>query len=184
MGTSSRSFTEIMQIRDKPLLLVDIDGVISLWGFLPAQAPAGAWCAVDGILHFLSAAAAGHLRTLGERFDLVWCSGWEEKADEYLPHAIGLGPLPHVTFETAPGERRAHWKLHGIDAHALERPLAWIDDAHDDSCHAWAARRGAPTLLVATDPATGLTEDHVAELMAWAGRFAGRAGTVSTVQPR
>jgi len=173
----------LAQSRDKPLLLVDIDGVISLWGFLPEQAPEGAWCAVDGILHFLSAAAAEHLRTLGQRFDLVWCSGWEEKANEHLPHAIGLGPLPHVTFETPPGKPAAHWKLHGIDAHlcpppqaagyALERPLAWIDDAHDESCHAWAARRDAPTLLVATDPAIGLTEVHAAELAAWADRFAG-----------
>ncbi len=167
-----------MQTCDKPLLLVDIDGVISLWGFPPTQAPEGAWCTVDGILHFLSAAAARHLRRLAERFELVWCSGWEEKANEYLPHAIGLGPLPHVTFEIAPGEPTAHWKLHGIDEHALERPLAWIDDAHDGSCHAWAARRGAPTLLVATDPATGLTEVHVAELTAWASRFTGPAGTV------
>jgi hypothetical protein len=165
----------LAQPRDKPLLLVDIDGVISLWGFPPTQAPEGAWCTVDGILHFLSAGAAEHLRTLGERYDLAWCSGWEEKANEYLPHAIGLDPLPHVTFETAPGERTAHWKLHGIDAHALERPLAWIDDAHDDSCHAWAARRSAPTFLVATHPATGLTDDHVAELMAWADRL--RAGS-------
>lgn len=157
-----------MQIADKPLLLVDIDGVISLWGFLPAQAPEGAWCTVDGILHFLSAGAAGHLRTLAERFDLVWCSGWEEKANEYLPHAIGLGPLPHITFDTAPGEPTDHWKLQGIDAHALGRPLAWVDDAHDASCHAWAHRRGAPTLLVATDPAVGLTAAHVEELMAWA----------------
>ena len=157
-----------MQIGDKPLLLVDIDGVISLWGFLPAQLPEGAWCTVDGILHFLSAPAAGHLRTLAERFDLVWCSGWEEKANEYLPHAIGVGPLAHITFDTAPGEPAAHWKLHGIDAHALERPLAWIDDAHDDSCHAWARRRGAATLLVTTDPTVGLTAAHVEELVAWA----------------
>ena len=157
-----------MQIADKPLLLVDIDGVISLWGFPPDQAPEGAWCTVDGILHFLSAAAAGHLRTLAAGFDLVWCSGWEEKANEYLPHAIGLGPLPHITFETAPGEPTGHWKLQGIDAHALERPLAWVDDAHDASCHAWARRRAVPTLLVATDPAIGLTAAHVEELMAWA----------------
>jgi hypothetical protein len=169
-----------MQLPDKPLLLVDIDGVISLWGFPPTEAPGGAWCTVDGMLHFLSADAAAHLRALAERFDLVWCSGWEEKANEYLPHAIGLGPLPHVSFETAPGERTAHWKLHGIDAHALERALAWVDDAHDDSCHAWAARRGAPTLLVATDPAIGLTDDHVDELTDWASRFTSPADTVFT----
>ncbi|MCP9491755.1 MAG: hypothetical protein MSC31_18055 [Solirubrobacteraceae bacterium MAG38_C4-C5] len=33
------------------------------------------------------------------------------------------------------------------------------------ACHAWAARRGAHA-AGATDPATGLTEDHVDELVA------------------
>ena len=60
--------------------------------------------------------------------------------------------------------RRAHWKLDAIEAHAGERPLAWIDDAHDDSCRAWASARAAPTLLVTTDPAAGLTAAHVEAL--------------------
>jgi hypothetical protein len=30
--------------------------------------------------------------------------------------------------------------------------------------------RRAPTLLISTDPATGLTEEHVDELLAWARR--------------
>ena len=48
--------------------------------------------------------------------------------------------------------------------HAGDRPAAWIDDAFDASCHAWAAARRAPTLLVATDPAIGMTDAHVARL--------------------
>jgi hypothetical protein len=132
---------------------------------------------VDGILHFLSAGAGNHLLALSERFELVWASGWEEKANDHLPLALALpGELPFLSFDTRPVEGPGHWKLAAIDAYAgPQRPLAWIDDAHDAACHAWAASRRAPTLLVTTTPATGLTPDHVAELLAWAdGPAAGR----------
>ena len=46
--------------------------------------------------------------------------------------------------------------------------MAWIDDVHDESEAAWAASRRGPTLLVTTDPAVGLTDEHVASLEAWA----------------
>ena len=41
-------------------------------------------------------------------FELAWCTGWEEKANDYLPLALGLaGPLPHVEFESGgPPARR------------------------------------------------------------------------------
>ena len=41
----------------RPILLIDIDGVISLFGFDPADPPAGRFQLVDGIAHYLSAAA-------------------------------------------------------------------------------------------------------------------------------
>ena len=154
----------------KPLLLVDVDGVISLFGFDPARPPGGRFEMVDGIAHFLSATAGGHLRELAGEFELAWCTGWEEKANEYLPFALGLaGPLPLVVFDPCERPIGAHWKLVGIDAYVdPRRPVAWIDDAHDERCLAWAAERAAPTLLVTTDPAVGLTEGHVEELLAWA----------------
>ena len=154
----------------KPVLLVDIDGVVSLWGFDPNARPAGAFHNVDGVTHFLSSDAAIHLLDLHERFELVWCSGWEEKAEEYLPRVLPIPRgLPFLSFERNPGRGNGHWKLAAIDAYAgPRRPLAWIDDAHDDACRAWAAAREAPTLLVSTDPATGLTDAHVAQLTAWA----------------
>src|SRR5690349_22063302 len=43
---------------DKPLLFVDIDGVISLFGFPPGAPPAGTWTSVDGVPHLISAAAS------------------------------------------------------------------------------------------------------------------------------
>jgi hypothetical protein len=155
---------------DKPLLLVDVDGVISLFGFDPAQPPAGRFEIVDGIAHFLSAAAGEHLRQLGDVFELAWCSGWEEKANEYLPFALGLpGPLPCLSFDATTKVPSAHWKLAAIDGYAGDsRRLAWVDDGHDERCALWAAQRSAPTLLLGTEPAIGLTEEHVAELLRWA----------------
>ena len=127
----------------RPLLLVDVDGVISLFGYDHATPPAGRYQLVDGITHFLSATAGEHLRRLAEEFELVWCTGWEEKANDYLPRALGLsGPLPHVVFDPAGRPARAHWKLAGIDRHVEpSRPLAWLDDAHDDGCRSWAGAR-------------------------------------------
>ncbi|CAB5034619.1 unannotated protein [freshwater metagenome] len=154
----------------KPLLLVDVDGVISLFGFDPDALPEGDWLHVDGILHLCSARAAQHLPGLNDHFELVWCTGWEEKANDYLPQWLGLpAALPYLQFERNPGRARAHWKLQAIDDFAgHQRPLAWIDDALDEACRQWAAERAGPTLLVQTVPSEGLDENHAAELRAWA----------------
>jgi hypothetical protein len=157
-----------------PVALVDIDGVISIFGFDPRARPDGQFVVVEGIIHFLSAPAGGHLRRLSAGYELAWCSGWEEKANEHLPAVLGLpGPLPHLTFDCRPGSG-AHWKLSAIDTFAgPDRPLAWIDDAHGEATRAWAARRRGPTRLVRTDPSVGLTAADVDELLAWA-RMLGR----------
>jgi hypothetical protein len=84
--------------------------------------------------------------------------------------------LHHLTFprQPAPGSglpegRRRHWKLAAIDDYAgPERALAWIDDAFDASCHAWAEARPGPTRLVETEPAIGFTAEQAAGLRAWA----------------
>jgi hypothetical protein len=164
-------------MQEDPVLFVDIDGVISLSGLDTDARPEGVIHNVDGVLHVLSAGAGNHLLALSERFELVWASGWEDKANEHLPYALALPrELPFLSFDHTPDAGHAHWKLAAIEAYAgPQRPLAWIDDCHDDACHAWAARRSGPTLLVATVPATGLTADHVTQLLAWAdGAAAGR----------
>lgn len=161
----------------RPLLLIDIDGVISLFGFAPQARPEGAFHSIDGIPHFLSTAAAENLLGLVSVFELLWCSGWEEKADEYLPHLLGLpAGLPFLSFERDVGgvtAGRAHWKLEAIDAHAgPERALAWIDDAFNDACHEWAAARRGPTLLVQTAPEVGFTRREALRLTEWAESLA------------
>ncbi len=160
----------------RPLLMVDIDGVISLFGggtvhpgrAASAARPSGSFHSIDGIPHFLSSAAAENLLALAPSFELVWASGWEEKANEYLPHLLGLPALAHLSFERSVGRAHAHWKLNAIDAYAGNRPLAWIDDAFNDACHEWAHARETPTLLVQTAPASGLTPLEAGILQRWA----------------
>jgi hypothetical protein len=175
----------------RPLLMVDIDGVISLFGASP-QAPetperaGGRLHSVDGMVHFLSATAAAHLLDLARLYDLVWASGWEERADEHLPRLLGLpAGLPHVSFSAEPEGSSAHWKLEAVGRFAGERPMAWIDDCFNEACHGWAARRAAPTLLVTTDPQRGLTVREAGLLESWAraacdGAAVGAQGAGST----
>ena len=129
---------------------------------------------VDGTPHLLSAPAGALLTRLADSFECVWCSGWEDRAEEHLPALLGLtGGWAHLSF--APAAAGVHWKLAAIDAFAgPQRPIAWIDDDHDDSCAVWAAQRPGPTRLVATEPAVGLTAAHVEELLSWHSEVAGR----------
>jgi hypothetical protein len=153
------------------VLLIDVDGVLSLWGFDPNTRPHGAYASVEGIVHFLSHDAARNLLAVAPAFDCVWCTGWEEKANEHLPAALGVGPFPHVALDAhqaAGTSTPGHWKLGAIEAYVGGRPAAWIDDALDDTCRAWARERPAPTLLVETLPSEGLTAAQAAGLSAWA----------------
>jgi hypothetical protein len=164
--------TNFGDVFDTPLLFVDIDGVISLFGFPSHRRPAGDWLNVDGVVHLISATASQHLLRLARTFDPVWCSGWEDKADEHLVHALRLpARLPFLTFSRAPAT--AHWKLDSVIAHAGDRPAAWIDDNIDETCADWAKRRAAPTLIVETAPAEGLTDEHVDRLLRWADELEG-----------
>ena len=121
--------------------MVDIDGVISLFGEpghtglgtpppgapplgtpalgAPAGSVSGSFHSIEGIPHFLSSTAAAHLLTLAGFFELVWASGWEEKANEYLPRLLGLpAGLPFLRFARdggRTGPTQAHWKLASIE---------------------------------------------------------------------
>jgi hypothetical protein len=154
---------------DKPLLAIDIDGVISIFGFEgePDRATTRMQL-VDGIPHCISLVCGDRLQRLSEHFELVWASGWEEKANFYLPHLLGVPELPHIGFDVATRPGGAHWKLGPIEEYAEGRAIAWIDDNFDDSCFEWAERRPSPTLLVPTEPHLGLEEGHVAALESWA----------------
>jgi hypothetical protein len=153
----------------RPILAVDIDGVISLFG--AEQKPDRAFTKlelVDGVPHLISLPCGERLQRLSEHFELVWASGWEDKANFYLPALLGLPELPHVSFDGAVVAGGAHWKLGPLEEYAMGRALAWVDDNFDASCFEWAEQREHPTLLVPTETHLGLEEAHVSALEAWA----------------
>jgi hypothetical protein len=148
---------------------VDVDGVISLFGFDQDASP-GQFHWVNGVLHCISSGCGERLSRLADHFELVWATGWEDTANEYLPHLLGLpGPLPVVRFDASPRFGAAHWKIDAIDQYAgSNRPVAWVDDCHDESCRTWAEGRPAPTVLISTRAEEGLCDEHVERLVAWA----------------
>lgn len=155
----------------KPLLFVDVDGVLSIYGFNPHNAAyQGSWQMVDGIIHVIAHGSGERLIRLAEHFELVWATGWGERANDFLISLLGLGEkLPVVEFEVRPSrDGSGHWKLDGLSNFEPGLPAAWIDDGHNDACHEWASQRSAPTLLITTDPAEGLLDNHVEQLIAWA----------------
>jgi hypothetical protein len=157
-----------------PILFVDVDGVISLFGFPSSRRPPGKFHWVDGIAHCIGTHCGERLRRLEDSFELVWATGWEEKANEYLPFLLQMArtDYPVLTFDGRAIFGSAHWKLEAIEAYARGRPAAWIDDSIDYTCRAWADRRTEPTLLVETDAPVGITDEHVETLLAWADEVA------------
>jgi hypothetical protein len=160
---------------DRPLLAVDIDGVISLFGFdqpvepgraRPGDAP-GEFHLIDGMLHCIALETGPRLNRLAETYELVWASGWEDRANDHLPNILGVPKLHYLTFDGRARFGTAHWKLEALEEYSGSRPLAWIDDSLDESCYEWAERRDAPTLLVPTESDVGLTEAHVEALESW-----------------
>ena len=121
--------------------------------------------------HLISLAVGERLRRLCGVFEMVWASGWEDKANFYLPTLLGLEECPHIVFDGAARAGAAHWKLGPVEAYARGRAVAWVDDNFDGSCFEWAESRAEPTLLVPTESHLGLEEAHVAALEAWAGEL-------------
>jgi uncharacterized protein YjbJ (UPF0337 family) len=164
---------------NRPVLFVDVDGVISLFGFQPSGPPPGTFHSIDGIIHCIGTDAAARLVRLTDRYELVWATGWEEKANEYLVHILGLpADLPVLTFDGRAVFGSSHWKVEAIDDYARGRAAAWIDDNLDERAEEWVANRSEPTLLVRTESALGITDEDVDRLLRFADRVSDTHPTV------
>lgn len=154
----------------RPILFLDVDGVISLFGFQSTAPPPGSFHFVDGVMHCINESCGPRLTRLSERYELVWATGWEEKANEYLPYLLRLevSELPVLSFDGRAVFGSAHWKVAAIDEYARGRPAAWVDDFLDEACERWAAGRDEPTLLVRTESHIGLTDELMEKLIDWA----------------
>ena len=156
------------QIGERPLLFLDVDGVLALSPLAPSPPP--------GNVHYFGIGAlyvpdrAGELvRELERHFELVWATGWEHRANQSLRLLLGLTEeLPVISFGGKARFGSSDWKTKAISRYAGNRPAAWLDDNFDPSHEEWAERRKAPTLLIPVDTGSGLAEEHVASLIEWA----------------
>lgn len=102
--------------------------------------------------------------------ELAWATTWEHRANTTVGPALGLPPLPVVGVRAYEG--KADWKFGAVGRFARGRPLAWLDDDFDlfpTARRAFLDRRRDLTALIAVDPATGITADHLAAVEAALG---------------
>ncbi len=148
----------------KPLLLLDVDGVILTLG---GTGPGIVQMVVDGVDRTLPAAVRDQLHLLARTFQLVWATSWEREANDVISPLLGLPELPWIPFDSdfEPGE---HHKVRDIERFVRDRPFAWVDDELDGGCAGWAQSLSQPALLVTADPRVGITETHTEELLRFA----------------
>lgn len=160
---------------DRPLLLLDVDGVLNPYG---GECPAGFTEHVlfpDEIEPVRVCVDHGEwIAELAGVYEVVWATAWGEEANRLLAPLLGVPRLPVVPFPQVPFS--ADLKVPAIDALAGDRPAAWIDDMLGPAAYDWAARRVAPTLLLPVDPLVGWNRQIVERALEWAVS-AGRAPT-------
>ena len=149
----------------RPYLLLDVGGVLSPYGMTPPadfeERELGGFWVVWTDAH------APRLQRLAEAFDLVWATTWEHYANQALCPALGLDPLPVISFVRGQTQTR---KLDSVKHWVGARPAAWIDDDLYDDAYSWASKRNETitTTLVQTTPSIGFTNSHVEELLTFA----------------
>lgn len=154
----------------KPLLLMDVDGVLNPFPDTPEGFEEHAFFPEEDEPVRLLRAHGDWLVELAEVYEIAWATGWGDNANRFLAPHFGLPAYPVVVVPSVrfdPVE-----KVPAIDVFAGDRPAAWVDDIVTPEARAWAATREAPTLLVEVDPAVGLVRAHVDELLAWAAGVA------------
>jgi HAD domain in Swiss Army Knife RNA repair proteins len=147
----------------RPLLLLDVDGVLNPLGV--RDAPGFVPYHLGGVGVLLSPDHGRWLTSLADVFDLTWATSWERDAD-LIAERIGLPRgLPVVTFTD-----QYEWmvKLPDVVRYVGDRACAWVDDQLGPDVRTWADTRQAPTLLVETDSRVGLTLEHVERMRRFA----------------
>jgi hypothetical protein len=157
-----------------PLILVDVDGVLN-----PARSDAGGyrrhWAFPRGVAHrlLLNSSHGQMLTDLAEAADaeLVWASYWQNQANTWIAPRIGLPSLRFVPIPT-PWRPRARsslgqWKARHVAAWIGQTPFVWLEDNPGVPRHLARQPGLGRHLVVAVDPAIGLTHQHIGRARMW-----------------
>jgi hypothetical protein len=180
------------------VLAVDVDGPLNPYMANPKRRPdgyqsyrltdGGDWYSGrdvrrhKGMLVWLHPDHGGQLLQLAADtgLELVWATTWGADANRLVAPAIGLPDLPVIDFCDADldaSDRRwrgtGRWKWSAVADYADGRPLAWLDDEHDDMAYQAGradfahARTTIPTQLCHVDPRTGILSSHLDDIRSW-----------------
>jgi hypothetical protein len=174
----------------KPLLLLDVDGVINLFSrrslAMHLEQEFVAVPPSKGGLTFpirVPAGTSDRIAQLEERFQLVWATTWETEARSVLAPQLGFGedwpviefPVARTSHPLLAGQRKFSdpWtaKLDEVLTYSEDRPMAWIDDILYPDAHRVFRLRDrtvAPSLLIQPQEHVGLHDGHVKKLLTWA----------------
>lgn len=160
----------------RPWLLLDIDGVINIWNQSQNVRLYERHRVLVGETSYpikIRRDMKDWLFELTEDFIPVWCTMWNDEANEYMAPLLELPHLAVIpcSYQDAP-ESIYHVKVHSIRTHVPKgRAIAWVDDEIGSSDFSWASRRDrlhGPTKLIKTDERVGLLRHHVEKLSGWA----------------
>jgi hypothetical protein len=148
----------------KPLLLVDVDGVLCPY-FEGDPLPGYECIDAEGTPVWVCRQHGHWLNDLTGWFDLVWATTWESDAARLLAPVLGLPDMPVIEFTSS--MVTDSWKLDDIASYVGDRAFAWVDDEIGRDVDAWAVERGIPSLLLRVDGTIGLTEADFDALRMW-----------------
>lgn len=171
---------------EKPLLLVDIDGVLNPEPRSNGRRPEGYVThrfnpttsdGVDWVTRYrkplrvwLNPQHGVELLKLTEFYELVWCTTWEAEANVWISPHLGLPELPVIEFGKNPPQPDPgiHWKTAAVIEYAAGRPFVWVDDEIGQRDH-WYIGQHHPGRysLMKIDPFFGLMQENFDELKGW-----------------
>lgn len=162
----------------RPVIGIDVDGVLNALG--PLQ---DGWEEATRLGYPIrySQWHGARLVDLAEEHDadLVWCTTWEERANDLIAPLVGLPQLPVIPL--APG--RAGMKFSEsrpvghIKAVSIARwnqagaPFLWLDDEPDAA--EWLSPYSFPHQVIRVEPLAGLQPSHLELARSWLARLSG-----------
>jgi hypothetical protein len=167
-----RSVMALPAASSRPLMLVDIDGVLNCFGDLGRSLVSfeQEFVAAGRYRIKVPAGATAALHRFAEVFECVWATTWEHDAQPEIGDRLGISPgWPHITFDYRDDQPTP--KLASVQEFVGDRPAAWLDDEIGPDARQWAAERdasGIPTLLLQTRCDIGLGGRQITRALEWA----------------
>lgn len=143
-----------MTAAKKPVLLLDVDGVLNIFG----EAYAAREVRLDdGHAFYPSPFTRPFMRQAWREFDVIWCTAWRASANAIARWAnLGRRPWIEIPQSAFDGD----WKLAGVVRRLgrTTRRLVWLEDGISEEAYGWISEDHR-RIYAGTDPREGVTPE-------------------------